>query len=210
LLANCFCGGASAQAVVDATTTLPPNAKPGECWVKAIIPAEYKTETVEVIKNQASEKIEIIPAKYEMVEEKLLVKDASFKLVPVAAVYGTASEKIETRAGYNIWTGGNGKKASDALVASAGSLGVNIAGAAPGSCYKEHYTAGTTKTEKVRVLVKEETEKVEVVPAKYEWAEEKILVKEASKRLPLHTLCGRKEVVRFRKLTTLLVRSCVS
>lgn len=187
------CGGAivasgsvsAQQTSSDATQTLPP-AKAGECWVKAMIPAEYKTETVEVVKKQASEKIEIIPAKYEEVEETVLVKDASFKLVPKAAEYADAVEKIEVRPAAAVWVDGKGDKAAaadDGVVQLAGSMGANVTGATPGQCFAEYTVSAKTKTEKVRVLVKEETETIEVVPPKWEWAEERVLVKEASRKV---------------------------
>ena len=43
--------------------------------------------------------------------------------------------------------------------------------------------SGTETTVTEKVLVKQASEKIEVVPAKYEWVEEKVLVKEASKEL---------------------------
>ncbi len=191
-LLGAVCGGAivasgsvSAQTASDATQTLPP-AKAGECWVKALIPAEYKTENVEVVKKQASEKIEIIPAKYEEVEETVLVKDASFKLVPKAAEYADAVEKIEVRPASTMWVDGDGegaKAAPSGVVQLAGTLGVNLNSATPGQCYAEYTVPAATRTEKVRVLVKEETETIEVVPPQWEWAEERVLVKEASRKV---------------------------
>ena len=52
---------------VDATRTLP-NAKPGECYAKVVIPAQYKTEMVDVTMSEASARFETIPAKFEVVE----------------------------------------------------------------------------------------------------------------------------------------------
>ena len=46
---------------------LPPNAQPGKCYARAFEDPTYRTETEEVLKRQASERIEIIPAQTEMV-----------------------------------------------------------------------------------------------------------------------------------------------
>ena len=56
----------------------PPNAKPGECYARVKVPEKYETYTEEVVKQQASEKIEVLPPKFEWVEEKVLVKDATY------------------------------------------------------------------------------------------------------------------------------------
>ena len=49
--------------------------------------------TEEVVKRDASERMEIIPAKYEWVRERVLVKEASERLEIVPATY----EKVEER-----------------------------------------------------------------------------------------------------------------
>lgn len=81
---------ALAPSLTDDPTATLPNAKPGECYAKVIIPAQYKADRVEVVEREASEKIEVIPAKYEWVEEKVLVKEATFKLETVPAAYADA------------------------------------------------------------------------------------------------------------------------
>jgi len=52
-----------------------------------------------------------------------------------------------------------------------------------GECYARVYVPPTSKTTQEKMLKKEASEKVEIIPAKYDWAEERVLVKEASKRL---------------------------
>lgn len=109
----------------------PPNAKPGECYARVLIPAEYKTETVKLLKKQEGAKLEVIPAQYGYDEQKVLVKEASAKLVTVPATYGyteekvlvkeasqkivkvpavyeTVSEKILVKPGYTTWKSGRG------------------------------------------------------------------------------------------------------
>ncbi len=60
-----------------ATGDIPPNAKPGECYAKVLIPAvtETKTERFQVSEEQ---KVldRIIPAKYEITTERVKVKEA--------------------------------------------------------------------------------------------------------------------------------------
>ena len=188
VLSLCIALGAastvSADEILDATTTLP-NAKPGECYAKVVIPAEYKMETEEVLVKEPAERIEIIPAKYEWVEEKVLVKEASQKLVSVPATYETVTEKVEVRPESLTWLTslrGNAPQASPALLEAAKNGGVDLDAATPGMCFHEHRLPAKYETQTEQVLVSEASEKVQIVPAKYEWVEEKVLVKEASQK----------------------------
>ncbi len=84
------------------------DAKIGNCYAEYYIPAQYKTETQQVLKTEASQKIEIIPAKYEMKEEKVLVKEASSKLIEVPAVYETVTEQVLVKPATTEWKKGRG------------------------------------------------------------------------------------------------------
>jgi hypothetical protein len=111
--------------------TLPPNAKAGECYARVLVPAVYKTETLTMLKRDASEKvgivpatyqttteqkllkeastrIEVVPATYEVVEEQVLVKPASSQLEVVPAVFETVTEQVLEKAGYTYWKKGTG------------------------------------------------------------------------------------------------------
>lgn len=52
-----------------------------------------------------------------------------------------------------------------------------------GECFALVYIPPETKTVTERVMVKEASERIEVVPARYEWVEERVCVKDASTRL---------------------------
>ncbi len=68
-------------------------------------------------------------------------------------------------------------------VASAGSGGLFPPNAKAGECYARILLPETYSTSEERVLVKEASERFEVVPAQYESGTERVLVKEASTRL---------------------------
>ena len=70
---------------IDNTNTLP-NAKPGQCYAKVMVPAQYEIKPEKVMVREAAEKIETIPARYEWVEETVTVNAAQTKLVPVPAI----------------------------------------------------------------------------------------------------------------------------
>ena len=71
---------------VDATNTLP-NAKPGECYAKVVIPAQYKTENVDVTVREASVRFETVAAEYQVVEERQQIL-AAFERQPDRAPVG--------------------------------------------------------------------------------------------------------------------------
>ena len=110
---------------------LPPGAKAGECYARVFVPSTYKTVSEQVLKNEASERVEVIPAKFEWVEEpvlvreeservevvpatykqvteRVLIKPESERLETVPAVYKSVSEEILVRAAYTTWKKGRG------------------------------------------------------------------------------------------------------
>ncbi|MBT6314597.1 MAG: peptidoglycan-binding protein [Alphaproteobacteria bacterium] len=110
---------------------LPPNARPGECYARVLIPAKYQAATerllVEpesqrletiparyesgterVLVREASERVEVIPAAYRTVTERVLVQPAQEVLTPVPATYRTVTERILVKQGYTTWKKGRG------------------------------------------------------------------------------------------------------
>tara|TARA_R110001592_G_scaffold363396_2_gene687764 strand:- start:195988 stop:197067 length:1080 start_codon:yes stop_codon:yes gene_type:complete len=73
---------------------LPPNAQPGHCYARVLIPAEYAQGSETVTARAASQRIDVIPAKYEFVEERVLSQEASTRLEIVPASYKTVTEKL--------------------------------------------------------------------------------------------------------------------
>ena len=75
--------------------SLPPeNAKPGECYAKVLVPAQYRTVTESVEIHPGGVKYTKIPAKFKTVQKKVLVKEESYELVPVPPTYKTVEETI--------------------------------------------------------------------------------------------------------------------
>ena len=105
---------------------LPPGAQAGECYVRAVVPAQYDAVTEQVLKKGAASRIEVVPAQFQDVEERILVRPASTRLeaVPpvfedveeqvlvrpattrlesIPATYTTATERVLVRAAYAVW-----------------------------------------------------------------------------------------------------------
>jgi hypothetical protein len=162
-----------------------PNAQPGECYSKVLIPAEYKTETEQVVTRDAYEKIQIIPAEYQATTEKVMIKQAAEELIPVEPVFETVKERVETQPARRLWRVGKNresKQADPSLVSGAQALGLPVS-AEVGQCYAEYYQPTKYKTQTEKVVVREAHQGIETVPPKYEMVDEKVIISDASFKL---------------------------
>ena len=163
-----------------------PSAKPGECYAKVLLPAEYRTETSRVVVKEASETLKIIPAKYETSEQRVLVSEAGSELRVIPATFGTASETYQVSPASSRWvmgSAGSSIGADSALVAMARASGAAVDRATAGQCFSEHFEAPTYKTVTERMLVSEASETIKLTPAKYEWTEQRVMVSPATRSL---------------------------
>jgi len=170
---------------------LPPDAKPGECYARVFIPPVYKTSTEQVLKRQASEKVEIIPAKYDWVKEKVLVKEASERIevvpaeyswvtedvlvkeaskrmVEIPAKYGWVEEKMLVKPAHTVWKKGRG------LIEKVDNTTGEI------MCLVE--IPATYKTVKKRILETPANARTVEIPAAYKTVRKKVMVKPPTTR----------------------------
>lgn len=169
---------------VDMTDALP-NAKAGQCFAKVLIPAKYETVTNKVMTKEGSSRIEVIPAKYQLVEEKVIIKAASEKIIVVPAVYKRVEEKVLVSPEKMVWRKGV-RRGSDFAPASwvASALSSNVPGTAEaGQCFVEYHQAAAYKSVQEKMLKKEASARIEIVPAVYKWEDKQVLVGEASERI---------------------------
>ena len=169
---------------IDATNTLP-NAKPGECYAKVIVPAKFETKTEKVLVKPESEKVEIKPAKFDVTEKSIVAKEGYTKIKSIPAKFREEVEEIEVSPASTVWVTSLGKKgipASPALLAAAKTNGIAIEDAKVGQCFKEYFIPAKYEQVEKEVLVKEESEDIKVAPAQFEEAQENVVVKQASKK----------------------------
>ncbi len=177
---------ASTSYAADAAMTgILPDAQPGECYAKVIIPAKFETTTEKVLAKEASERLEIVPAKYGTETQKVLVKEASTRLSVIPATYSKTTEKVLVRDEEVLWKTSlkNNIPVSAEILAAAKTGGADIDSMTSGTCYREYFTPATYTTSQQSYVSKEASERLKVVPATYEYAEERVLVKEASQRI---------------------------
>ena len=169
---------------IDATGVLP-NAQPGECYAKVIVPAVFETVTEQVLVKPVSETVSVIPAVFDTTEKSVVEKEAFTTIKVVPAKFREEVEQVEVSPAGTSWVTDLGKKgipASPALLAGAKTNGVDLVGAAVGACYKEYYIPAKFEETSKEVLVKEESEEIKVAPAQFEETEEIVVVKQASKK----------------------------
>ncbi len=187
---------AAAPAMTSASGELyPPNARPGECYARMLIPGETRTITEKVIKKEASEKVEIVPATYKTVTKRVLVKPETTKLVSVPAKYGTKSERIQISPAKTVWKKGAGTMSAGAGSGAAGGssaaaivdrfgdqkiIGSRVTDTGELMCLVE--VPAQYKTVSKTVLVSPATTKTIITPAEYKTVQVTELVTAAQER----------------------------
>jgi hypothetical protein len=76
---------------------IPASAAPGDCYVQAVVPAQYDTVPERVVKKAASSRIEVVPAQMEEVEERVVVRPATKKIEVVPAAFEEIEERVVVR-----------------------------------------------------------------------------------------------------------------
>ena len=176
--------GSSAMAT-DMTTVLP-DAKPGECYARVVIPAQYRTESSTVVLREATERLSIVPAKYQWDSRQVLLSDASQRIEVTPATYRTVESEIETAPADTRWVTGSvysTVSANPHVLSVARQSGVPIDSAAPGQCFAEYFRTPQYQSTVKKVLVSEATETIKVTPAQYAWVEERREVAPATQQL---------------------------
>jgi Putative peptidoglycan binding domain len=121
--------GFAGLAVAQESGDLPPNAIPGHCYGKLlipevtetytdqvidqasrteikVIPAVYGTATQTVVASEAHVEYETIPAVYRTITEVVTIKPAVTHKITVPAIYGEVTEQILVREAHNEWRRG--------------------------------------------------------------------------------------------------------
>ena len=84
----------SAVAVMAQPGDTPPNAQPGKCYAKCMIPDQYETVTEQMEVKGASVRYEQTPAQYGTTTERVETKAASKRIIAIPATYETATEQV--------------------------------------------------------------------------------------------------------------------
>lgn len=195
--------------LLDTAPLLPPNPKVGECYARVFVEPTYRTVEETVLKNEASERVEIIPAVYDYVEEQVLVKeasekleiipakyewktesvlvkDASYEMVDVPAEYEWKEERILVKPAHTVWKKGRGL--IEKIDNNTGEI----------MCLVE--IPAQYETVRKQVLKTPATSRRVEIPAQYEEIKKKVLVEPAT--VEKVVIPAEYETVRVRKMVT--------
>lgn len=169
----------------DSTSLMPP-ARSGECYGKVQVPAQYKTESIDVITKQATNTFSITGPKFKDSSKRVLIKDAYTKLEAVQAVIEEVNDVFEVSPASTRWVRG-GLEGTIPMTAGDKSdlvaAGVDLNDVDPGSCMYEHYKAPAITTAAEQVLISQASEKIEIEEATFRKGTENVLIKSAFNRL---------------------------
>lgn len=162
-----------------------PDAQPGECYAKVLVPPDYKVETVTSLVSEASENILVVPAKFSDATERVVVKEASTIITAVQPEYEKAEASIVVLENSMQWVRGG---IDSDMAASKGDMseivdaGFKPSDVDPGTCFYEHYKPATIEKKQEQVLITEATETLEVIPASYTASTQEVLVRPKSNK----------------------------
>lgn len=166
---------------IDATNTLP-DAKPGECFAKVIVPAQYELRGSEIEIKPEQEQVELVEATFDTEEKDVEVQSAYTKLTAVPPTFRTEEEVVELEEARTEWVTSledNGIPASPALLVAAQTNGVEIDNAEPNQCFREYFVPAKFEQKEKQVKIKDEAEIIKITEAEFEEGSEDVVVKEA-------------------------------
>ncbi len=143
--------------------------EPGSCFIEYVTPAQYKSESEQVLVKEASQIIEVIPAVFETVEEQVIVKEASSEIVDVPAIFRTETESVMVEPARSVWKEDCG--VMEQVTNATGEV----------MCLVEVPARYETLTK--AVLEKQATTKVVEIPAEYETFQVQRLVSPATEKV---------------------------
>lgn len=169
---------------------MPPEADPGECFARVLIPETTEIVTEQVVDRPESTEIQVIPAQFETVTEQVLVKEETVEYRTVPATYTTVTEEVliepektetivvpaefETyteqvliRPAYTTWKPGSGLFGRSAVGAGVEAASADTQMATGELLCKVEVPAQYDTVTRTRLVSPERTE-TRVIPARYE------------------------------------------
>jgi len=170
---GCIAGSVSAIGFAADSNGALPEAKVGECYVKALVPPSYRQETVSQLVKEASEKFTVVPAQFSESTERLLMKDGSTTITVTEPQYKKNDYTIvvaEARREYVRGSADSNVAASSGTLVDLAAAGIDIDSAEAGACFYEHYKPPTIESsvEKAATYKTVQVEQM-IEPAKTVW-----------------------------------------
>jgi peptidoglycan hydrolase-like protein with peptidoglycan-binding domain len=93
-------GAAFAGGSTSPIDDVPPNAQPGECYARIVIPAQYTNEAETYVAEDGYDKIEVSEAAFQAGSQDYVAKEASRRFEVRQPSYRVVSEEVVVRPGY--------------------------------------------------------------------------------------------------------------
>lgn len=87
-------GAANAQDAMASPAGYPPDARPGQCFARVLIPETTEVRTEEVVDQPERTDIRVIPAVYADADERVIVKEETKVLRVIPATFKTVTETV--------------------------------------------------------------------------------------------------------------------
>ena len=78
----------------------PPNAAPGQCFTKVLVPEQTEAVAEHVLVSPEKTELRVIPGVCHMEDKSVLVKEESVQLITIPATFRTGSETVVVKPGY--------------------------------------------------------------------------------------------------------------
>ena len=169
----------------DSTSLMPP-ARSGECYGKVQVPAQYKTESIDVITKQASNSFAITGPKFKDSAKRVLIKDAYTKLTAIQPVTEEVNDIFEVSAAATRWVRGDLESSIPMTAGDKSDMvaaGVSLDDVEAGTCMYEHYKEPVIVDEAEQVLISQASESIEVQEATFRKGTENVLIKSSFNRM---------------------------
>ncbi len=164
---------------------VPPNAEPGKCYARCLIPDQFEFKEEQVLDKPVSFKMEVTPATYKTVNDTVVVKKAYTKKIVVPAEFETVTEDVLVTPATTKWQ--KGKADASCLSANPADCQVLCLVEVPAVYRKVTkkvlVTAASSREEDVPAEVKITTRKVVDEPARNEKIEIPATYKSVMKKI---------------------------
>ncbi len=167
---------------------IPPNAKPGECYARVVVPATYEEVEQKVLVKEGYEELTVIPASFAKEQERVEVVPATTELTPIPPTFKEVKKEIVVKPARRIWVSSLEKKAhpvNPRIVKMVANSGVAVDELSAGECLKEYYTPERFTTVTEDVMVKSEQNETIITPPQFEDINKTVVVKPAYTKLTI-------------------------
>jgi peptidoglycan hydrolase-like protein with peptidoglycan-binding domain len=168
----------------------PPDGRPGECFARVMVPAQYDTVTEQIVVDEGGARIQVTPPQFAAQTQQYLVREAGVRYEVRQPVYRTVTEQVMVRPGHQVLqvVPGEYRNVTEQVQISeprlawkpgtslASRAGVRVTQTHQGEVYCLVEEPGETQSVSRRVQVRPEQVRAVNVPAMYQTVTREVMV----------------------------------